>query len=183
MATLSTFASDLLEEAKRFLEKAREAAKVKSDGKDALLHASLMLGFAAFEAHVNAIADDFLARGDLNPHERGLLAEHAVELNHGEFQEKEQLKIQRLEDRVLFLCRRFSKSPIDRNASYWGAFMDAARLRNKLIHPKAEPPAIGESAVERALSAIIELLNFMYVSIYKKKLPAYNRGLSSKLSF
>jgi hypothetical protein len=183
MAAISAFASDLLEEAKRFLEKAAEAAKAKSEGKDAFLHASLMIGFAAFEAHVNAIADDFLARGDLNPHERGLLDEHAVELNDGEFQEKTLLKIQRLEDRLLFLCRRFSNSPIDRTASYWGEFVDAARLRNKLTHPKAEPPAIGENAVRRALNSIIELLNFAYTSIYKKKLPAYNRGLSSKLSF
>jgi hypothetical protein len=112
VAALSTFASDLLEEAKRFLEKAGEAAKAKSDGKDAFLHAAVMVGFAAFEAHVNAIADDFLARQDLNPHERGLLAERAVELSDGKFQEKPLLKIQRLEDRVLFLCRRFSKSPM-----------------------------------------------------------------------
>jgi hypothetical protein len=120
------------------------------------------LGSAAFEAHVNAIADDFLAREDLDPHERALLAEHAVELNDGEFQEKALLKIQRLEDRVLFLCRRFSKSPIDRAASYWSEFIEAARLRKKLIHSKADPPTIGENAVKRALSAIIELLNFMY---------------------
>jgi hypothetical protein len=183
MAALSTFGSDLLEEAKHFLEKAGEAAKAKSDGKDAFLHASLMLGFAAFEAHVNAISDDFLARGDLNPHERGLLAEHVVELTHGEFQEKASLKIQRLEDRLLFLCRRFSKTPIDRASPYWSEFVDAARLRNRLTHPKADPPAIGENAVRRSLNAIIELLNFTYTSIYKTRLPAYNRGLSSKLTF
>ena len=61
--------------------------------------------------------------------------------------------------------------------------MDAARLRNSLTHPKADLPSIGENAVKRALNAIIELLNHMYMGIYKKKLPAYNRGLSSKLSF
>lgn len=35
----------------------------------------------------------------------------------------------------------------------------------------------------KALKAIIELLKVMFNAIYKKKLPAYNRGLSSKLSF
>ena len=82
-----------------------------------------------------------------------------------------------------FLCRRFSKVPIDRTASYWGEFMEAARLRNNLTHPKADPPAIGESAVKRALTAILQLLNHLYRSIYRKKLPAYNRDLSSRLSF
>jgi len=166
-----------LEDSKRFLSKANETTE---PGKNAFLHSALMLGFAALEAHVNAIADDFLVSGDLSAHERGLLA---VELSDGEFKEKSSLKIQRLEDRVQFLCRRFSRRPIDRTASYWGDFVEAGRLRNRLTHPKADPPTIGENAVRRALNAIIELLNFMYMSIYKKKLPAYNRGLSSKLSF
>lgn len=181
MAALSTFASDLLEEAKHFFEKAEQANE--SDAKKAFLHAALMLGFVAFEAHVNAIADDFLSRGDLAPHERGLLAEHTVELIFGEFIEKNHLKMQRLEDRVLFLCRRFSKRPVNRRAIFWGEFMEASKLRNSLTHPKADPPNIGQNAVKRALNAIIELLNFMYTSIYHKKFPAYNRGLSSKLSF
>jgi hypothetical protein len=181
VAALSSFASDLLEEAKRFLEKAAEANE--PTGKRAFLNAALMLGFAAFEAHVNAIADDFLARTDLDVHARGVLAEHVVDLSDGEFREKSALKIHRLEDRVHFLCRRFSKTPIDRTQSYWAEFVEAARLRNSLTHPKTDPPNIAESAVKRALTAIIELLNFMYVALYKMKLPAHNRGLHSKSTF
>lgn len=181
MAALDAFASTLLEEAKYFLEKAVQAEN--DEANKAYLHSALLLDFAAFEAHVNAIADDFLARGDLQPHERGLLAEHVVELIDGEFREKNALKIQRIEDRVLFLCRRFSNKPIDRQASYWSDFVEAARLRNSLTHPKSDPPSVGEKAVRRALSSVIELLNVMYFSIYKKKLPAYRRGLSSKLQF
>lgn len=181
MAALDAFASTLLEEAKCFLETATAAAA--DEAKKAFLHSALLLGFAAFEAHVNAISDDFLARQDLHPHERGVLAEHAVELMNGEFREKNTLKMQRLEDRVLFLCHRFSKKPIDRQASYWSEFVEALRLRNSLTHPRPDPPTIGEKAVRRALTSIIELLNVMYMSIYKKKLPAYNRGLSSRLTF
>jgi len=142
-----------------------------------------MVGFASFEAHVNAIAADFLSRDDLDPHERGLLAEHVVDLVDGEFQEKIALKIQRLEDRVQFLCRRFSNTKVDRTQSYWSEFVAATKLRNELTHPKAEPPNISEAAVTKALKAIIELLNFVFKAVYKKKLPAHNRGLSSKLSF
>lgn len=181
MAALSDFAADLLEEAKRFLEKAGDTKN--ADAPKAFLHAALLLGFAGFEAHVNAIADDFLTRNDLTPHERGLLSEKVVELVDGEFLSKEQLKVQRLEDRLLFLCRRFSTTPLDRKASYWGAFQEATRLRNKLTHPKSEDPVVGETEVQRSLNAIIELLNVVYVSIYQKKLPAYNRGLSSKKVF
>lgn len=181
MADLSAFASELLEEAKRFLENAKEASD--SATKKANLHASLMVGFASFEAHVNAIADDFLSRNDLNPHERGVLAERAVELVDGEFQDKNSLKMHRLEDRVQFLCRRFSTKKIDCSQNYWTEFLGATKLRNKLTHPKAEPPNISVADVAKALTAIIELLNVMFTTIYKKKLPAYKRGLSSKFTF
>ena len=181
MATLDSFSSTLLEEAKRLLEKA--VGTTYPDGKRAYLHSALLLGFAAFEAHINAIADDFLAREDLQPHERGLLAEQAVELSNGEFRVKNLLKVQRLEDRVLFLCRRFSKTPIDRQAPYWGQFGEAARLRNSLTHPKSDLPSVGEAAVRRALGALIELLNIVYLSIYRRKLPAYGRGIESRLDF
>jgi hypothetical protein len=181
MAALPEFAAGLWEEAKRFLEKAEEDGP--SDGATAFVHAALMLGFASFEAHVNAMADDFLTTSSLNPHERGLLGEHIVELVDGEFQVKEVLKVQRLEDRVLFLCRRFSKSPIDRSSSYWGEFMAAARLRNRLTHPKPGALVIELEEVRRALTAIIELLNVMCLSLYRKKLPTHGRGLSSKRSF
>ncbi len=181
MAALSSFAEELLEEAKRFLEKAQASADQPT--KKAYIHAALMVGFAAFEAHVNAIADDFLSRPDLDPHERGLLAERLVELVDGEFKEKATLKIQRLDDRVQFLCRRFSKTKLDRSASYWSEFVAATKLRNELTHPKSDAPNISEAAVAKALKAIIELLNFVFNAVYKKKLPAYNRGLSSKLLF
>lgn len=181
MAELSTFGSELLEESKRFLEKANEATDQNS--KRAYIHAALMLGCAAFEAHLNAIADDFLSRPDLTPHERGLLAEHAVEIVDGEFKEKNVLKIQRIEDRVLFLCRRFSKKLVDRSAYYWSTFVEALRLRNSLTHPKAGMSPIGEAAVRRALTAIVEMLNFVFTSIYKRNLPASKRGLRSRLTF
>ena len=165
MAALDAFASTLLEEAKRFLEKACESTE--SHSRDAYLHSALLLGFVAFEAHVNAISDDFLSSDDLHPCERGLLAEQAVELS----------------DRIQFLCRRFSKKPIDRKEPYWSQFIEASRLRNSLTHPKEELPTVSEAAVRRGLTALIELLNVMYLSLYKKGLPAYKRGTESRLSF
>jgi hypothetical protein len=57
------------------------------------------------------------------------------------------------------------------------------QAHNELTHPKDEPPNISEAGVTKALNAIIELLNVMFNAIYRKKLPAHKRGLSSKLSF
>ena len=179
MAALSEFAGDLFEEAKRFLENSADS----DAGKSAFLHASLLLGFASFEAHVNAISDDFLSRDDLSPFERGLLSEKSVELVDGEFTVKETLKMQRLEDRMLFLCKRFSTTPLDRKAPYWGEFVEASRLRNRLTHPKGNDLNVDEDEVKRALTAILSLLNTLCLALYQKPLPAFRRGLASKATF
>ena len=181
MAEIDAFARKLLEESTRFLEKARGASD--GEGKEAFLHAALNLGFCALEVHVNAIAEDFLTLSHLTPHERSILSEKRVDIEHGQFVLKDQLQLYRLEDRVLFLCSRFSKSrPLDRNAAYWGQFKTALKLRNSLTHARA-PAVITESSVETALSAILQLLDVVYRRIYRKKYPGRHRGLQSAMTF
>lgn len=180
MADIDTFARQLWEEAKAFLERAKKTTA--SGSKQAYLHAALNLGFCAFEAHVNAIADDFLTLTDLTPHERSILGEQKVELENGSFRVSNQFQMYRLEDRLLFLCHRFSKkAPLDRKAVYWGNFKEALDLRNSLTHPKAPPPKVTEASVERALHAVLQLLDVTYARIYNKKYPAHKRGLESNV--
>lgn len=180
MAEIDAFAGQLWEEAKAFFEKARKTTGAA--GKQAYLHAALNLGFCAFEAHVNAIADDFLTLDDLTAHERSILAEQKVELENGQFRVSGSFQMYRLEDRLLFLCHRFSKkTPLDRSAAYWGNFKQAIDLRNSLTHPKTPPPKVTEQSVERALQAILQLLDVVYQRIYNKKYPARKRGLESNI--
>jgi hypothetical protein len=179
VAEIDAFATQLLEEAKGFLEKARVNAVTKN--KEAYLHAALNLGFCALEAHLNAIAEDFLTLSDLSPHERSILLERKIELEHGEFRITKQVQIYRLEDRLLFLCNRFSKkAPRDRKAAYWGQFKEALDLRNDLTHPKT-PAIVTERSIERALLAILQVLDVAYGRIYGKKYPARKRGLLSTI--
>jgi hypothetical protein len=179
VADIDSFATQLLEEAKGFLEKARTTSV--STAKVAYLHAALNLGFCAVEAHVNAIAEEFLTLSDLSSHEASILAEKKVELENGEFRLTERLQIYRLEDRLLFLCHRFSKKPpLDRRAAYWSQFKDALALRNGLTHPKT-PALVSESSVELALTSILQVLDTMYMRIYRKKYPGRKRGLESAI--
>lgn len=141
-----------------------------------------MLGFAALEGHINAIADDFAHRQELSAHEVAFLLEKDIRLENGEFTVKESLKMQRLDDRIQFLYHRFSGQPINRDASWWTDLKGAMKLRNELTHPKT-PAAIAEDAVKRALQAIIDGLDAIYQGIYKAKFPPAGRGLQSKLTF
>ena|SRR5215469_317248 len=110
VAAIDEFASSLLEEAKRFLEK----ATAHDSGEQAYLHAALMLGFCALEAHTNPISDEFSIRGDLSIADQSILTERDIRLEHGEFK-LGPLKMYRLEDRILFLHLRFGGTPLNRN--------------------------------------------------------------------
>ena len=67
MADIDEFAQMVFEEAKRFLEKA--AMEGANAAQSAYLHAALLLGFSALEAHVNAVCEELAALPDLSPHE------------------------------------------------------------------------------------------------------------------
>lgn len=177
-ASIDDFARLLFDEAKAFLESGRNATIPEVQA--AHLHASLLLGFCSFEAHVNSIADDFHTRADLTLLDQSILRERKIDLINGEHQLTNELKMYRLEDRVLHLFVKFSTVPLDRESVYWGEFKMALKLRNELTHPKT-PPIINVSATERALKAILDMLDAMYKGIYRRPYPNYNLGLKTTL--
>ncbi len=179
MTDIDSFARLLFEEAKRFLEKGRESHE---DGRTAYLHAAINLGFSALEAHMNAIADELLLRKDNSLLDESILSERDLKLNNGRFELTGQ-KIYRLQDRLEFLCRRYSNAPIDKNAVYWSHLKEAINLRNHLTHPKNDPPQIGVDSAEKALTAILKMLDELFTRIYKKGYPGFKRHLDSNMKF
>jgi hypothetical protein len=181
MAQIDLFANQLLEEAKRFLERAGESTDAAA--KSANRHAALMLAFCALEAHVNAIGEEFSRSAGLSAHERGVLLEKEVKLEDGEFVVTTGLRMTRLEDRIEFLHTKFSGKKVDRSSTSWRGQLSAAiNLRNRLTHVR-EVPTINEADVERALEAVIATLTALYKAIYHSKFHPASRGLGSKLSF
>lgn len=179
MSEIDTFATLLLEEAKRFLENATAADD--DIRRDAYLHAALMLGFSSLEAHVNAMCGEFSTRPELSAHEKALLLEQDVKLVKGEFK-LTGFKMNRLEERMTFLHTRFSGQPLDKGTPWWAALSSAIDVRNKLIHPKGVQ-AVTIPAVKSAINAIVDTIDALYQAIYKKKFPAASRGLLSRLTF
>jgi hypothetical protein len=182
VAEIDEFASSLLEESKRFLERANDCNSAgEREACDAYLHSALTLAFCALEAHTNAIADEFAGRSDITIHERAVLLEQDIRLDDGQFVTSG-LKMYRLEDRILFLHRKFSGEPLDRNMVWWGHLHAATDLRNQLTHPRARP-TITIDDVKRAMEAIIETIDALYRAIYKTGFPAAGMQLQSKLTF
>jgi hypothetical protein len=179
MPDFDVFASTLLEEAKRFVERA--VAARGGSGEAPNLHAGLMLAFCALEAHVNAVADEMAQRGGQPPHVMGVLLEKEVRLVDGRFELDNRLRISRLEDRVYLLHAYFGLKP-DLHGPWRAALAGALGLRNKLTHPKGVP-TITVDAVKGAVQAVIDTIDSLYRALYDRPFPVATRELASKLDF
>ena len=183
MQEIDLFANQLLEEARRFFEKA--AGTTDDSAKDANLHAALTLSFCALEAHVNAMGEEFAIASHLNlpVHGKGVLLEKDVKMEGGEFTLTPSLRMARLEDRVDFLHVSVAGKQMDRSATSWrGRLSSAVTLRNKLTHAR-QVPAISEADVQRAIEAIVGTLDALFRALYNRGLPSASRGMRSKLTF
>lgn len=180
MADIDKFADSLLEEAKRFLEKA--TAETNPEGHAAYLHAALNLAFCSLEAHVNAVAEELTLNPEFSgPHDLGVLREKEVRLIDGEFK-LGNLKIYPLRERMQYLYRRVKGKSLDTSATWWSELASATELRNRLTHPK-ESPQIDVPNVQRALQAVIDSIDAVFRGVYRKGMPAAGMGLHSTMTF
>lgn len=180
MNSIDKFSNLLFEEAKRFLEKAKNE---KDDvGQVAFCHASLLLGFSSLEAHMNALSEELALRDNLDILTKSISLERDFRLDKGRFELTTALKMYRLEDKLEFLFANFSMSVQQPPAVWWGDLKNGMQLRNRLVHPKQSLPLTTEQT-GRCLDAIIECLNALYMAVFKKPHPSYKRKLNSNLVF
>jgi hypothetical protein len=179
LADFDLFAATLLEEAKRFLERAIDARSGLAESPN--LHASIMLAFCSLEAHVNGVSDEMAQRDGLTPHEVGVLLEKDVALSDGIYAIENRLRMFRLEDRIYFLHARFGMKP-DLHGEWRARLAGALRLRNQLTHPRGVP-TITVAAVKQAVQAVIDTIDALYRALYDRPFPAAGRELTSNLEF
>jgi hypothetical protein len=172
------------EDAKAFLSLAEGRLK---DGEarcsEAYCRASLLVGFASFEAFLHSVSLDFLDshHPDLSIHDRAFLSEKEVILGmEGEFEISERTKFGRFDDRIIFLYRRFSGKKFDRTKNFWSVLQSGIKLRNEVVHPKGCPQLVPKT-VATILTAILDVMNYISMGIYRKKLPIASRGLTTRL--
>jgi len=180
MDSFDSFSNNLLEEAKRFLEKAKE--ETGQQAKNANLHSSLLLSISSLEAFINGIAEDMKEASFLNLLEKAFLLEKEVLLKNGKFKIGPQFKMSRLLERVELLFTKFGASKLDKRSSWWQKLNEGITLRNNLVHAK-ESTEISEVQIEDTLRAVLSCINNLFLAVYNKGLPSINMGLVSKLSF
>jgi hypothetical protein len=180
VSTFDEFSSNLLEEAKRFFEIAKDSGDLMA--RRAYLHASLLLSISSLEAFVNGIAIDFKNFSGLSLHEKAFLEEKQIMLKNGKFFITDQLRMTRLTERVEFLFVKFNKALLDKQSKWWQNLKEGISLRNNMVHPK-EYHDIEDKQIQATLLAVIECINNLFRAVYRKKLPSFNMGLNSKLNF
>jgi hypothetical protein len=180
MGNFDLFCNVLLEESKRFLEKAK--VEKEQININAYLHASLLLSISSLEAFVNGISDDFREASSLTVHEKSLLLEKDILLSNGEFKLDNRLKMSRLMERIELLFRKFNYSKLDKKLKCWQKLNEGISLRNSLVHPK-EYSEITFVQIESTLKSVIECIDRLFKAVYKKGFPSIKMGLDSKLTF
>ena len=181
MNEFDKFCNTLLEESKRFFEKARSSKS--NEEQAAFIHASLLLVISSIEAFVNGITDDFADSNKFSLLEKSLLLEKEVSFTKGTFDLNDKLKISRLNDKIELLYKKFKNNPIDKFSSGWWAELQAGiHLRNQLVHPK-ESVIISISQLENTIKAVIKCIDELFKMIYKKGYPDLSLGIDSKYNF
>jgi hypothetical protein len=176
-AEADAFSIRLLDEAKRFLEKGTSALDAE---RDAYLHAALIVGFSALESHVNGIADELSARSQTSLLDISLLLEKEVKIEKGQW-ELGRERFFRLEDRISFLIAQHAKR-VPSSYAWWSDLMSGVHVRNALVHPR-EVVELASADAQRFLDAIVNALNDIYLAVFGKGHPSFNRGLQSSLTF
>lgn len=128
------------------------------------------------------IAEELLVRSDLPLQEQAILAEKEIRFINGKFVLGNQLKMYRVIDRIEFLYYKFSGKSIISTDLWYQNIKQSISLRNSLVHPK-NLVAIDEKQTAQTLQAILDTVNQLYLSIYRRGLPIYRKGLQSNLSF
>jgi hypothetical protein len=141
-----------------------------------------LIGFAALEAHVNSVANDFSDRRELTILDKSIFFEKDYKLEKGQYILAENLKMYRLEERYEFIYRKYSRKPVDTNANWWSLLKQGIDLRNKLTHPKTTV-IIRPKEVENTLNAIIDAIDNLYKAVYRRPYPLKKRGLLSNMDF
>lgn len=180
MNEFDDFCATLLEESKRFLEKAKE--EKNENGIEAFQHACLFLAICSLEAYINGIAEEMCMSPKMPIHLQGILLEKEVQLDKGDFILSNRLKMSRLIDRIEILYRKYKNIALDDSESWWQVIKSGIDLRNKITHPK-EAVKITNEFLSKLLQAILDCLSSLYSAVYRRKFPKANLSLTSKLDF
>lgn len=173
---LAEFVKKLLKDSEYHLAMARKAQKDENSNLEQMyVRASIFAAWAAIEGWLNCIAADFLRASDKRVplHEKALLKQKELILDPtGIFILSERDKYRPLEERLIFILRRFGNYTLDKSRKLWQNFKETKKLRDAITHPKKgeiDSFHVSRGEAERTLKTIKELIRLIMKRIYNQK--------------
>jgi hypothetical protein len=140
-----------------------------------LLIPSVLLAWIAIEALINSMVDDFssLPEDLFEIHERAFLLEKRLILvdagaDLGKFKLDTRPEYRRLEEKIFFLIRKFSKKDEDyKGSSLWQDFQLLKEVRNKIAHPRKEDHLeLNLEDVAKHINTAEEIIGFVSTRVW-----------------
>ena len=125
----------LFQDAQYFLDVAKEQEELNVLMSRRYLRAAVISAYTALEAWVNTVFEILARVGDLELHERAFVEERRIELSGQGYLELQGKRFHSLDDKLKFLHWRIHGVGISDEQAAWMAFLEAEKLRNKLVHP------------------------------------------------
>lgn len=173
MSPIVNDANRRFEFSKALLERSKNSTDPSAESSFAEM--SLTAAFSCLEGMLTHIFEHFLESRNFDIFEQSIMNEKSVKLRKGRPCLSEQ-KFHSIDDRLMFLFWKFSGEEFDKSKSWWSQFAEAVRVRNSIMHPK-ESTNITSADAERALSAIVDALDDLMLTVFKKRWPKAKKGL------
>lgn len=180
MSEFVGYAKDLMDSAKGFAERGKSEPDKKMQ--QAFFRAAFLHGFSFLEAHLNELADHFRGKKTISVHDLGVLLEREVRLEKGTFKITSATKFSRITDRIDVLLANFSSDISASKANWYSDLSEALLSRNKLVHAK-EVHELSHEEVMRAIRAIIDCIDALFLAVFKKGFPYKGKSLDGGFCF
>src|SRR5208283_4116733 len=116
LSNVDDYAFDLLNKAKRFYEKGKQATD--DIAISSFFQASIIFSIMFLETTVFSISEELCMRKDLSLLEKALLLEKTIVFDKGMYSLSDKLKMSKLTDKIEFLLIRFN-SKFDKSKLTW----------------------------------------------------------------
>ena len=165
---------DYLEDSYQFMLSAKKAS-TSGDEKTAKRYyrAAVFCAASSLESFVNYIADSFAKAGTLTIHQIAFLNDKAIAFSLDKKDAVEKLEFHRIEDKLRLLFYKFDND-FDFKVPFWSQMLEFKNLRDSLVHPRNQEDEVKvedyDKRLRKGISAIIQLMDHLSYSIFKKHL-------------